>query len=313
MRAVPRPSATVRSRRTSPRNEWFWWWRIQPVRLERGYQQHDCAQLGGGCRRRYRQFQWRVHRYRLNYCDQHGDGHGDQRARRRRSLHLWRFQPHRRRRRRYGYGVRRWCRSCRLGRASARSPARTAAEQWRDDFHSRVVTGQSGHQCRQLRQHQRTDTDQRGFPRPVGPACDIGPFEVQACTNLGSTITCISTNLVGSPIDPAGGRVFFDTPTFTSSCPGANVQTTPPSGGLFPIGTNAVPAVLLDASGTELTNCSFTVIIRGIDEELDDAIALVPGLGLSSKLEKVILRKLNAAKKTLLAGRRGQTCEPWKS
>ena len=153
-----------------------------------------------------------------------------------------------------------------------------------------------------------TDADQRGFPRPVGPACDIGPFEVQACTNLGSTITCISTNLVGVPIDPAGGRVFFDTPTFTSSCPGANVQTTPPSGGLFPIGTNAIPAVLLDASGTELTNCSFTVIIRGIDEELNDAIAVAQGLGLSLKLQNVIVRKLNAAKKTLLAGHRGQTC-----
>ena len=95
---------------------------------------------------------------------------------------------------------------------------------------------------------------------------------------------------------------------FTSGCPGANVQTTPPSGGLFPIGTNSVPAVLFDASGTELTNCTFTVIIRGIDEELNDAIAVAQGLGLSLKLQNVIVHKLNSAQKTLHAGHKGQTC-----
>jgi hypothetical protein len=152
-------------------------------------------------------------------------------------------------------------------------------------------------------------TDQRGDPRPVGPACDIGPFEVQACTDLGSTITCITTNLVGSPIDPGGARVLFDNPSFSSSCPGANVQCTPPSGSLFPIGTDTVVAALLDASGTELTNCTFTVIVRGTDQVLDDAIAAVSGAGLDAKDEKFILTRLRAAKKTLLAGRIGRTCQ----
>ncbi len=151
-------------------------------------------------------------------------------------------------------------------------------------------------------------TDQRGDPRPVGPVCDIGPFEVQACTDLGSTITCITINIIGSTLDPSGGRAFFDTPAFSSTCPGANVQTSIPSGGLFPIGTNTVVATLLDASGMELTNCTFTVIIRGTDQVLDDAIAAVTAAGMDAKDQKSILTSLHAAKKTLLAGRIGQTC-----
>jgi hypothetical protein len=153
-----------------------------------------------------------------------------------------------------------------------------------------------------------TDTDQRGDPRPAGPACDIGPFEVQACTNLGSTITCITTNLVGSPIDPNGARVLFDPPGFSSACPGANVVSTPPSGALFPVGIDIVTNSLVDASGTELTNCTFTVIVRGIDQVLDDAIAAVSGAGLDARDEKSILASLRAAKKRLLAGRTGRTC-----
>jgi hypothetical protein len=153
-----------------------------------------------------------------------------------------------------------------------------------------------------------TDTDQRGDPRPVGPACDIGPFEVQACTDLGSTITCITTNIIGSTVDPNGGRAFFDTPTFSSTCPGATVQTDTPSGGLFPIGTDTVVATLLDASGTELTNCTFTVIIRGTDQVLDDAIAAVGSANMDKKDTKSILASLNGAKKMLLKGRTGRTC-----
>ena len=151
-------------------------------------------------------------------------------------------------------------------------------------------------------------TDQRGDPRPIGPACDIGPFELQACTDLGSTITCITTNITGSTVDPTGGRAFFDTPTFSSTCPGANVQTDTPSGGLFPIGTNTVVATLLDASGTALTNCTFTVIIRGTDQVLDDAIAAVMGANLDTRDENSIRNSLQAAQKTLKAGRIGRTC-----
>ena len=151
-------------------------------------------------------------------------------------------------------------------------------------------------------------TDQRGDPRPGGPACDIGAFEVQACTDLGSTITCISTNLVGSPIDAGGAIVLFDNPSFSSTCPGANVLCDPLSGSLIPVGTNTVLATLFDASGTELTNCSFTIIVRGNDQVFDDAIALASGLGSNARLHASVAKQLAAAKKAFLTGHIGKAC-----
>ena len=95
-------------------------------------------------------------------------------------------------------------------------------------------------------------TDQRGFPRIVGSAPDVGSFESSADTTP-PTITCPSMLMVGTDPD----RCSKSNVTYAISS-SASVACLPPSGSTFPIGDTMVQCVATDACGN--TNaCTFLV------------------------------------------------------
>ena len=73
-------------------------------------------------------------------------------------------------------------------------------------------------------------------------------------------LTC-SSNLVVTANMPGGAEVFFNV-TATGGCDGVpSVQSYPPSGGFFPLGTTIVSSTASDTCGAS-TNCSFTVTVN---------------------------------------------------
>ncbi len=79
----------------------------------------------------------------------------------------------------------------------------------------------------------------------------------------------------------------------------AEIVCAPASGSLFPIGTRTVSCTATDASGNASTG-TFTVRVKGADEQLDDLLAAVTGVGSGKKLAN----EVKAIQKVLDDGKR---------
>ena len=100
-------------------------------------------------------------------------------------------------------------------------------------------------------------------------------------TNIGQIpgtppqISCPDAVTTNVPCGATGALVHFDVPAVvTGSCPVASVTTFPPSGSLFPVGTNLVRAVATDVAGASNV-CAFSIVVRRNDS-VPPAFAGVP-------------------------------------
>jgi hypothetical protein len=96
--------------------------------------------------------------------------------------------------------------------------------------------------------------------------------------DIAPTVTCPG-NIVISCVDSNQAPVTFDV-TATSNC-GApvTVVSDPPSGSLFPAGTNLVTSYAVDAYGNKSAPCSFEVIVQSQLLNIQSAIILTWGCG----------------------------------
>ena len=96
---------------------------------------------------------------------------------------------------------------------------------------------------------------------------DVTPPVIQCPKDF--VVTATSTN---------GTAVTF-APTATDNCTGlVSVVCNPPSGSIFPIGTNTVACTATDACGN-VSRCSFSVIVNNVDN--DCTLAIVPAVQVS--------------------------------
>jgi hypothetical protein len=93
-----------------------------------------------------------------------------------------------------------------------------------------------------------------------GGNSNICAFTVTVLDQQAPTIICLSNRTVACNTTN-GAQVFF-TPTAMDNCDGVlPVLSTPPSGSIFPPGTNAVTCTATDRSGNSNT-CTFSIIVR---------------------------------------------------
>jgi hypothetical protein len=141
--------------------------------------------------------------------------------------------------------------------------------------------------------------DQRGpgFPRVVCGRIDIGAFEVQDTTP--PDIMC-PADIVTNAISTEGVEVSFE-PTASDNCGVASLTSTPASGSLFAIGDTTVTCTAVDTSSNQAT-CSFTVHVKGAEEQIRDLIVLVQGLGLPRWQTISLIMELDVAAEALRRG-----------
>jgi hypothetical protein len=107
-----------------------------------------------------------------------------------------------------------------------------------------------------------------GSSFPVGTTTVTSTaMDADGTTNCSFTVTVVKPNCVLSIFCPPnitvtnnGATNVFFTVTASDSCGGVpTVNSSPPSGSSFPVGTTTVTSIAMDANGT--TNCSFTVTV----------------------------------------------------
>jgi hypothetical protein len=143
------------------------------------------------------------------------------------------------------------------------------------------------------------DFDQRGpgFPRVVCGRIDIGAFEVQDTTP--PDITC-PADIVTNAISPEGVEVSFE-PTASDNCGVASLTSSPASGSLFAIGDTTVTCTAVDTSSNQAT-CTFTVHVKGAEEQIRDLIVSARGLGLPRWQAIGLIMELDVAAEALRRG-----------
>ena len=103
-----------------------------------------------------------------------------------------------------------------------------------------------------------------GFGSPTGIRLEL--TGVVSCCDCGSTNPCqvsvsCPTNINVTTCNAAGALVTYLSPTATSTCGNiTNLVCSPPSGSVFPVGTNTVTCVATDSQGNS-AYCSFTVTV----------------------------------------------------
>jgi hypothetical protein len=83
-------------------------------------------------------------------------------------------------------------------------------------------------------------------------------------------LPCVDTNLV---------PVTFSVTTSSNCDPAPTVVCNPPSGSLFPAGTNTVRCYAVDAYGNQSAPCSFKVIVQSQTLNIQSAIIITWGCG----------------------------------
>jgi hypothetical protein len=111
-------------------------------------------------------------------------------------------------------------------------------------------------------------------------------------------ITCPAPMVVDAT-SPLGVTVTF-APVAGDNC-SVTVSSAPASGSVFAIGTTAVTSTAQDPSGNQ-SSCSFTVHVKGAQEQLQDLITSVNNLAMSAGLKNALLAKLNAALASVQSG-----------
>jgi hypothetical protein len=150
--------------------------------------------------------------------------------------------------------------------------------------------------------------DQRGVPRPQGPACDIGAVEVAvqvATRDTTPPVLSVSGDISVDATSASGAVVTFVVTATDDVDPSPSVACTPPSGSTFPIGTTSVTCTATDAAGNA-ASASFAVHVRGAREQLLNLLRLVDDEGAGSG--KSLHAKLAAALRLLDAGENSAVC-----
>ncbi|MGA2138878.1 MAG: choice-of-anchor Q domain-containing protein [Verrucomicrobiia bacterium] len=119
------------------------------------------------------------------------------------------------------------------------------------------------------------------------------------------TITCPST-ITTPAVSPAGAVATFGDPVASDNC-SATVSCTPPSGSTFAVGDTTVRCLARDPSGNT-NSCSFTVHVKSVSEQLSDADAAIPGLGLDSRAAAKLHQSLHSIATQVNRGRKTTAC-----
>jgi hypothetical protein len=113
-----------------------------------------------------------------------------------------------------------------------------------------------------------SDTDQRGFPRPVdfasipnapsGDGSDIGAFEAQENSRTVSIVCPANTN---KTIKACSTVMNYSEPIGVANCGTVTSSCSPTNGATFVTGSTLVTCTAIDAAGVT-ANCSFTVTVK---------------------------------------------------
>src|SRR5262249_47483074 len=110
------------------------------------------------------------------------------------------------------------------------------------------------------------------------------------------TVNCPGIQVVNTT-SPSGAVVNYPAATASDTCGLASTNYSKKAGTVFPIGTTTVTVKVTDNSGNS-NACSFTVKVKGANEQITDLTALVNGLqGVKAATKNALLVKLNAAQK----------------
>jgi hypothetical protein len=99
--------------------------------------------------------------------------------------------------------------------------------------------------------------------------------------------------IVVDATSPQGTPVAF-APTATDNCQVSTVTSMPPSNSEFPIGTTTVASEAVDIWGN-VSDCSFTVHVKGAAEQTADLVDAVKNSGIKQGVEQALLVKLQNA------------------
>lgn len=152
-----------------------------------------------------------------------------------------------------------------------------------------------------------TDTAPRQLTKTAPPVVNTKP-------DWGTDTTAPTFSNVPGPLTqeasgPSGAEVTYDEPTATDRVDGSvAVECSPASGSTFPLGTTEVTCTARDKAGNEASE-SFTVSVKGDEEQLGDLVASVRSLDIQAGTENSLLSKLRGAQDHLEANDQEGACE----
>jgi hypothetical protein len=126
----------------------------------------------------------------------------------------------------------------------------------------------------------------------IPPNTNTCSFTVTVEDNTPPVITCPASKVVNAEC-ATGAAVTYTAPAATDNCSVASIVNVGlASGSVFPIGDSTVMSTATDSSNNQAT-CSFTVRVKGAEEQLDDLIRLVNGLPVNSRTKRRLGRQLS--------------------
>lgn len=130
-------------------------------------------------------------------------------------------------------------------------------------------------------------------------------FHVNGAGSTDTTppVLTVPSDMAVDATSSAGAVVTFTATATDAVDPAPAVACLPPSGTLFPIGSNVVTCTATDAS-RNVSQASFEILVRGAADQLGDLLAQVQGAGPGGSLAA----KLRAAEAALASGRTGTAC-----
>ena len=167
----------------------------------------------------------------------------------------------------------------------------------------------------------------RTYRHDILHGCDLGCCRVDVALTVddgldsGATATTVEVldtwapvivcpdDIVQAPAGPSGNTVSY-APTATDACD-ANpvVESNPPSGSLFAVGTTTVVTVTATDSAGNSSQCTFTVRILSVDEMLADMAEDARALGLNRGLTNQLLVNLENIRRWYTDGKVKQACD----
>ena len=120
------------------------------------------------------------------------------------------------------------------------------------------------------------------------------------------SISC-PPNVTTNAVSPGGVNVTFAAPVVSDNCGGVIVTSSRASGSLFAIGTTVVTNRVINGGGhTNL--CTFTVRVKGAEDQINDLIVLVSGLPIQPGTKIGLVFELIEAQWDLDKGRTSNAC-----
>jgi len=88
-------------------------------------------------------------------------------------------------------------------------------------------------------------------------------------------VTCPTNVVVCANAGQCGAVVHYPAPVATN-CAGMIIESVPPSGSFFPIGTNVVTCVAKDSEGQVADTCTFQIVVRDCEPPVVHSVAATP-------------------------------------